>query len=36
MTWTHAAACAMLTGHVLYHLGTCDAALREEGLKGFF
>ncbi|MDR2076243.1 MAG: DinB family protein [Desulfovibrio sp.] len=36
MAWTHASACAMLVGHGLYHLGTCDAALREEGLKGVF
>jgi hypothetical protein len=36
MTWTHASACVMLTGHALYHLGTCDAALREQGLKGVF
>jgi hypothetical protein len=36
MAWTHASACTMLTGHILYHLGACDAALREEGLKGVY
>ena len=33
---THATTAAMLTGHSLYHLGACDAALREQGLKGVF
>ena len=26
----------LLTGHLLYHLGSCDAALRQHGLKGVF
>ncbi len=26
----------LLTGHLLYHLGGCDAALRQHGLKGVF
>ena len=26
----------MLGSHMLYHLGSCDAALREHGLKGVF
>jgi hypothetical protein len=34
--FTHAATCSLLAGHTLYHLGTCDAALRQEGLKGVF
>ena len=33
---THASTCAMLIAHTMYHLGTCDAALREKGLKGVF
>lgn len=32
----HATIVAMMTGHILYHLGSCDAALRENGLKGVF
>ena len=36
MPWTHASTCAMLSGHVLYHLGICDSALRERGMKGVF
>ena len=26
----------LLSGHLLYHLGGCDAALRQHGLKGVF
>ncbi len=33
---THAATLALLSGHILYHLGSGDAALREAGLKGVF
>jgi hypothetical protein len=33
---SHAAVVALMIGHVLYHLGSCDAALREQGLKGVF
>lgn len=33
---THAFTLAMLAGHNLYHLGGCDAALRNHGLKGVF
>ena len=33
---THASVMALMVGHLLYHLGTCDAALREQGLKGVF
>lgn len=32
----HATVVALLIGHILYHLGSCDAALRENGLKGVF
>lgn len=32
----HATVMALMIGHVLYHLGSCDAALREQGLKGVF
>lgn len=34
--WTNAATCAMLAAHTMYHLGICDAALRERGLEGVF
>jgi hypothetical protein len=34
--FTHSRTLAMLSGHIMYHLGTCDAALRERGLKGVF
>jgi hypothetical protein len=34
--FSHSQALAMLSGHIMYHLGTCDAALRERGLKGVF
>lgn len=33
---THAATLGLLAGHTLYHLGSCDAALREHGLPGVF
>lgn len=36
MDFTHAVTCSMLAGHAMYHLGSCDAALREAGLKGIF
>ena len=32
----HATVVALMIGHILYHLGSCDAALRENGLKGVF
>jgi uncharacterized damage-inducible protein DinB len=32
----HATVMALMIGHLLYHLGSCDAALRENGLKGVF
>lgn len=32
----HAAAMGLLSGHIMYHLGSCDAALREHGFKGVF
>ena len=32
----HATVMALMVGHILYHLGACDAALREQGLKGVF
>jgi hypothetical protein len=34
--FSHSQTLAMLSGHSLYHLGACDAALRERGLKGVF
>lgn len=36
MDMTHASTLSILSGHILYHLGSCDAALRERGLKGVF
>ncbi len=33
---SHAVTASMLAGHAFYHLGCCDAALREAGLKGVF
>ncbi|MDR2050804.1 MAG: DinB family protein [Deltaproteobacteria bacterium] len=30
----HSAAFALMIGHLFYHLGVCDSALRENGLKG--
>ena len=32
----HAFTLSMLAAHNLYHLGSCDAALRNHGLKGVF
>lgn len=34
--YTHASVMALLASHTYYHLGSCDAALREHGLKGVF
>ena len=34
--FSHSQTLAMLSGHIMYHLGACDAALRERGLKGVF
>jgi len=34
--FSHSQTLALLSGHILYHLGSCDAALRERGLKGVF
>lgn len=33
---TYAAMIAMLASHTTYHLGSCDAALRDHGLPGVF
>lgn len=33
---TNAMAVSMLAGHIFYHLGSCDAALRDNGLEGVF
>lgn len=32
----HATVMALMVGHLFYHLGSCDAALRENGLTGVF
>ena len=32
----HCACLNLLAGHTLYHLGSCDAALRNHGLQGVF
>lgn len=32
----YATVMVMMSAHILYHLGSCDAALREHGLKGVF
>lgn len=32
----HAAIIGMLASHTLYHVGSCDAALRNHGLEGVF
>lgn len=32
----HGAIVGMLASHTLYHVGSCDAALRDHGLKGVF
>ncbi len=34
--FTYATIVSMLAAHILYHLGSCDAALRDHGLKGVF
>ncbi|MDR3088866.1 MAG: DinB family protein [Desulfobulbaceae bacterium] len=34
--YSHAATVALLVGHTMYHLGGCDAALRESGRPGVF
>lgn len=36
MDMTVAATLSLLAAHTLYHLGSCDAALRDNGLKGVF
>ena len=36
MPSTHANALCLIAAHTLYHLGGCDAALRERGLAGVF
>lgn len=33
---TNGAVVQLMASHLLYHLGSCDAALREEGLEGAF
>ena len=33
---THAATLGMMASHTLYHLGSCDAAMRDHGLSGAF
>lgn len=33
---TMAGTLSMLAGHTLYHLGSCDAALRNHGIRGVF
>ncbi|MGI6656570.1 MAG: DinB family protein [Desulfobulbus sp.] len=33
---TNGAVLGLLASHLLYHLGSCDAALREQGLEGAF
>ena len=33
---THAATLALIGSHTMYHLGSCDAALRENGMPGVF
>ena len=34
--YTHASTIVLLVSHILYHLGSCDAALRESGRPGVF
>jgi hypothetical protein len=34
--FSHSQTLTMLSGHIFYHLGACDAALRQHGLKGVF
>ncbi|MDR2800666.1 MAG: DinB family protein, partial [Desulfovibrio sp.] len=33
---THAGTLALIGSHLQYHLGSCDAALRENGIPGVF
>jgi hypothetical protein len=33
---SHAAVLSLINAHIMYHLGACDAALRERGLPGVF
>jgi len=33
---THASTLALIASHTMYHIGCCDAALREHGLPGVF
>lgn len=33
---SHAFTLCLLASHTMYHLGSCDAALREEGIPGVF
>lgn len=33
---SHASTLSFIAGHNLYHIGSCDAALRNRGLKGVF
>lgn len=33
---SHAGTVALLASHTMYHLGSCDAALRQNGLPGVF
>lgn len=33
---SHAGTIALIASHTMYHLGSCDAALREHGLPGVF
>lgn len=33
---THAATLNLISAHTMYHLGSCDAALRQNGLPGVF
>jgi hypothetical protein len=34
--FTHAGTLALIASHTMYHLGSCDAALREQGLPGVY
>lgn len=33
-TMSHAATISLMTGHIFYHFGHCDAALRDNGMQG--
>ena len=35
-TTTHAGVLSLIAAHTMYHLGACDAALRQRGLAGVF